>query len=62
LPGGPTIPIAAALLCVAFAASATRANLVAGAIALAVGGVIYVFRRKVDPLSEISPIIPDREP
>jgi len=59
LPGGPTIPIAAALLCVAFAASATRANLVAGAIALAVGGVVYGFRRKVEPLSEVTP---DTEP
>ena len=46
LPGGPTIPIAAALLCVAFAASANLRNLVAGAIALAVGGVIYMLRRK----------------
>ncbi len=49
LPGGPVIPIAAAILCVVFAASATRANLVAGAVALAVGGVIYAFRRKPEP-------------
>jgi amino acid transporter len=46
LPGGPIIPIAAALLCVAFAASANLRNLVAGAIALAVGGVIFMLRRK----------------
>lgn len=46
LPGGPVIPIAAALLCVAFAASANLRNLIAGAVALAVGGVIYALRRK----------------
>jgi APA family basic amino acid/polyamine antiporter len=45
LPGGPAIPVAAALLCLAFAASATLRNLIAGLIALAVGGVIYLFRR-----------------
>jgi amino acid transporter len=55
LPGGPVIPIAAALLCVAFAASAKKENLIAGAVALAVGGVIYAFRRQPEP-------IPDTEP
>ena len=54
LPGGPVIPIAAALLCVAFAASANLRNLAAGAIALAVGGAIYALRRKS--------AIPDTEP
>jgi len=49
LPGGPAIPIAAALLCVAFAASANMRNLVAGAIALAVGVLIYALRRKTAP-------------
>jgi APA family basic amino acid/polyamine antiporter len=49
LPGGPTIPIAAALLCVAFAASANMRNLIAGAIALAVGLLIYALRRKTTP-------------
>ena len=58
LPGGPTIPIAAALLCVAFAASATLANLVAGAIALAVGLAIYAFRRRPEPV----PVSPDTAP
>jgi len=38
--------LAAALLCVVFAASANLRNLIAGAIALAVGGVIYALRRK----------------
>lgn len=46
LPGGPVIPIAAALLCIAFAASANLKNLVAGAIALVVGGLIYTLRRQ----------------
>jgi basic amino acid/polyamine antiporter, APA family len=46
LPGGPAIPIAAALLCVAFAASANLKNLIAGAVALAVGGLIYAVRRR----------------
>jgi amino acid transporter len=45
LPGGPVIPIAAALLCLVFAASAKKENLIAGAVALVVGGVIYLFRR-----------------
>jgi amino acid transporter len=49
LPGGPTIPIAAALLCLVFAASATWKNLVAGAIALAVGGLIFALRRPPIP-------------
>jgi amino acid transporter len=49
LPGGPLVPIAAALLCVVFAASATRRDLVAGAVALAVGLVIWKLRR---PASE----------
>jgi APA family basic amino acid/polyamine antiporter len=45
LPGGPTIPILALVLCLAFLASATVANLISGLIALVVGGMIYVFRR-----------------
>ncbi|HEV2844997.1 MAG TPA: APC family permease, partial [Thermoanaerobaculia bacterium] len=49
LPGGPAIPIAAALLCVVFAASANVWNLVAGLIALAVGLVIYLLRRPPSP-------------
>lgn len=46
LPGGPLVPVLALLLCVAFLASAETANLVAGAIALAVGVVIYALRRR----------------
>jgi APA family basic amino acid/polyamine antiporter len=53
LPGGPVIPIAAALLCVAFALSAKKENLIAGAIALVAGGLIYLFWRR--------PATPDTE-
>ncbi len=46
LPGGPIIPILALLLCLVFLSSTTRYNLIAGAIALVVGVVIYQFRRE----------------
>jgi len=46
LPGGATIPVLALLLCLAFLASATLQNLIAGAIGLAVGAVIYRTRRR----------------
>jgi APA family basic amino acid/polyamine antiporter len=49
VPGGPTIPILALLLCLAFLASATVYNLIAGAIGLSVGGLIYVTRRSTSP-------------
>ena len=45
LPGGPIIPILALLLCLAFLASATAGNLVAGAAGLVAGVVIYELRR-----------------
>jgi basic amino acid/polyamine antiporter, APA family len=45
LPGGPTIPILALLLCLAFLASATMGNLIAGAIGLALGVALYFARR-----------------
>ena len=41
LPGGPLIPIASLLVCLVFLSSATWRSLVSGAIALAVGAVIY---------------------
>lgn len=47
LPGGPTIPTLALLLCLAFLASATPGNLAAGLIGLATGVVIYLRRRRV---------------
>ena len=43
------IPIAAALLCVVFASSANLWNLLAGAVAIVVGLLIYALRRKPDP-------------
>jgi amino acid transporter len=45
LPGGLTIPVLALLVCLAFLASATVQNLIAAAIALAVGGAVYLLRR-----------------
>jgi APA family basic amino acid/polyamine antiporter len=53
LPGGPVIPVAAALLCVVFALSAKKENLIAGAVALVVGGLIYfLWRRPATPDTE----------
>lgn len=46
LPGGNLIPILALVLCLIFLISATVANLLAGAVALAVGALIYYFRKK----------------
>lgn len=46
LPGGATIPILALLVCVAFLASATSENLIAGVIALIIGGAVYLFKRR----------------
>jgi APA family basic amino acid/polyamine antiporter len=46
LPGGAAIPVAALLVCLVFLSSATRKNLIAGAIALAVGAAIYTLRRR----------------
>lgn len=45
LPGGATIPILALVVCIAFLASATVENLVAGLVALLAGAAIYFFRR-----------------
>jgi amino acid transporter len=45
LPGGPVIPLLALAICLLFLSSATRKNLIAGAIALAVGAGIFVVRR-----------------
>ncbi len=49
LPGGWLIPAAAAVLCLVLVASAKPRNLVAGAIALAVGFVIARFKRDARP-------------
>jgi basic amino acid/polyamine antiporter, APA family len=45
LPGGPTIPILASLVTLGLAASAGARNLIAAAIALAVGAALYAVRR-----------------
>jgi amino acid transporter len=45
LPGGPTIPVLALLLCLAFLATATLRNLIGGLIGLGVGALIYRLRR-----------------
>jgi basic amino acid/polyamine antiporter, APA family len=55
LPGGPAIPIAALLVSLAFLASAELRNLVAGAIALVVGAVIYKFRGPPRPEAAVIP-------
>ena len=49
MPGGPLIPAAAALLCIVLAASATPKNLIAGAIAITVGFVLWLLRRPGAP-------------
>lgn len=55
LPGGPTIPLAALALCVALAASAEIANLLAAGVALVAGVPIYLLRRR--PVAE-SAVVP----
>jgi len=53
LPFGPAIPIAALAICLMFLFSATAKNLIAGAIALAIGAAIYLSRRRsLEPRSE----------
>ena len=46
LPGGPLIPVAAILLTIGLAASATPENLIAAAIALTLGFLLYLLRRR----------------
>jgi hypothetical protein len=46
MPFGATIPVLSLLLCIVFMASATWQNLVAGAIGLVVGAILYRFRRQ----------------
>ncbi len=49
LPAGPAIPVAALALAIVFLASAQVANLIAGALGLAAGAVIYRLRRRPEP-------------
>ena len=46
LPGGDLIPVAALLLSFMLLASARIENLIAGALAFALGALIYVFSRR----------------
>jgi amino acid transporter len=46
LPGGPVIPIAAVVMCIAVLSSATGKNLAAAGVALAVGAVLYAVGRR----------------
>ena len=46
LPGGPLVPVAATLLSIGLLASATAWNLLAGAVALVLGAIVFTFRRK----------------
>jgi APA family basic amino acid/polyamine antiporter len=45
LPGGPAIPIAALIICLAFLSAAEKASWIGAAIALAVGSIIYSWPR-----------------
>jgi basic amino acid/polyamine antiporter, APA family len=45
LPGGAAIPAAALAICVLFLSAATMKNLIAGGVALLVGGAIFLLRR-----------------
>lgn len=49
LPGGDLIPLLALGVCVALMASAQRANLIAAAIALAIGALVYALHRRPPP-------------
>ena len=62
LPGGPTIPILALLLCAVFLMSAQWENLVAGFVALAVGGIIYRFQRPPASPPAGAPVEPSIDP
>ncbi len=46
LPGGPLIPILALLVSLIFLSSAEARNLIAGAIALLIGAIVYALRRR----------------
>jgi amino acid transporter len=51
LPGGAAIPVAATVVSLGLLASASWTNLLAGAVALAIGGLIYLSRRGFDSAS-----------
>ncbi|TDN89228.1 amino acid/polyamine/organocation transporter (APC superfamily) [Salegentibacter sp. 24] len=49
LPGGYTIPVIALIICLIFLISTTVENLIAGAVALLLGAVIFYFRSRDQP-------------
>jgi amino acid transporter len=51
VPGGPTVPIAALVVCLVFLSAAERRQLIAGFVACLVGALIYLTRRNASPLS-----------
>ena len=55
LPGGPLIPIASVLVCLVLVGSAETRDLVAGAIAIAAGLVIFLLRRRDAPGVQSTP-------
>jgi basic amino acid/polyamine antiporter, APA family len=54
LPGGDTIPNVAFAICLLFLLAATKKNWIGGGIAVAVGAVIYVSRRRAPPVNAVS--------
>ncbi len=50
VPGGPTVPIAALVVCLVFLSAAERRQLIAGFIACLVGALIYATRRNAPSL------------
>jgi amino acid transporter len=54
LPGGPTIPVLACAVTIGLASSATARNLIAAAIALAAGLVLFALRRQVTATGDSS--------
>jgi basic amino acid/polyamine antiporter, APA family len=55
LPGGDTIPIIAFAICLLFLSAAEKKNWIGGGIALAVGALIYFWRRDAPPVETLSP-------
>ncbi len=51
LPGGPVIPIAALVICLALVASVERRVFIAGAIGLAAGAIVYFWPRRTPRVS-----------
>src|SRR4029077_13785007 len=52
LPGGPVIPIAALIICLLFLSAAEKKNFIGGAVALAVGALVYAARGRAASAKE----------